>query len=134
MYLMETLDIVHVMLALKMMVIVTLITSVIIVSYVVQRIVQSHLVFNQTQIVVMKQLFGMKIFVHPIIHVHLVKVIVILMMNARMVYFVDQKIVKVHHQWIVVNLKVIHYRGSSNSVEIHPKIFAYYSKPHYLNL
>ena len=97
MYLMETLDIVHVMLALKMMVIVTLITSVIIVSYVVQRIVQSHLVFNQTQIVVMKQLFGMKIFVHPIIHVHLVKVIVILMMNAKMVYSVDRKIVKVHH-------------------------------------
>ena len=94
---METLDIVHVMLALKMMVIVTLITSVIIVSYVVQRIVQSHLVFNQIQIVVMKQLFGMKIFAHPIIHVHLVKVIVILMMNAKMVYSVDRKIVKVHH-------------------------------------
>ena len=106
---METLDIVHVMLALKMMVIVTLITSVIIVSYVVQRIVQSHLVFNQTQIVVMKQLFGMKIFVHPIIHVHLVKVIVILMMNARMVCIVDQKIVNHNHQWIVVSQKVIKY-------------------------
>ena len=109
MYLMETLVIVHVIPALNFMEIVTLIISVKQVLYVVQRIVQSHLVLIGTQIVVMMQLLGTKIFAHWIILVNLEKVIVILMMNARMVYFVDQKIVKIHHQWIVVSLKVIHY-------------------------
>ena len=51
----------------------------------------------------------MKIFALLMIHVNLAKVIVILMMNARMVYIVDQKIVNHNHQWIVVSLKVIHY-------------------------
>ena len=109
MYLMETLVIVHVIPALNLMEIVTLIISVKLVLYVVQRIVQSHLVLIGTQIVVMMQLLGTKIFAHLIILVNLEKVIVILLMNARMVYFVDQKIVKIHHQWIVVSLKVIHY-------------------------
>ena len=109
MYLMETLVIVHVIPALNLMEIVTLIISVKLVLYVVQRIVQSHLVLIGTQIVVMMQLLGTKIFAHLIILVNLEKVIVILLMNARMVYFVDQKIVKIHHQWIVVSLKVINY-------------------------
>ena len=109
MYLMETLVIAHVIPALNLMEIVTLIISVKLVLYVVQRIVQSHLVLIGTQIVVMMQLLGTKIFAHLIILVNLEKVIVILLMNARMVYFVDQKIVKIHHQWIVVSLKVIHY-------------------------
>ena len=56
MYLMETLVIVHVIPALNLMEIVTLIISVKLVLYVVQRIVQSHLVLMQTQIVVMMQL------------------------------------------------------------------------------
>ena len=109
MYLMETLDIVHVMHVLIMMEIVTLITSVKMVLYVDQRIVHSHLVLILKQIVVMMQMFGMKIFAHMIIHVNLMKEIVILMMSAMMVYFVDQKIVNRNHQWIVVSLKVIHY-------------------------
>ena len=106
---METLVIVHVIPALNLMEIVTLIISVKLVLYVVQRIVQSHLVLIGTQIVVMVQLLGTKIFAHLIVLVNLEKVIVILLMNARMVYFVDQKIVKIHHQWIVVSLKVINY-------------------------
>ena len=106
---METLVIVHVIPALNFMEIVTLIISVKQVLYVVQRIVQSHLVLIGTQIVVMMQLLGTKIFAHLIILVNLEKVIVILLMNARMVYFVDLKIAKIHHQWIVVSLKVIHY-------------------------
>ena len=115
MYLMETLVIVHVIPALNLMEIVTLIISVKLVLYVVQRIVQSHLVLIGTQIVVMMQLLGTKIFAHLIILVNLEKVIVILLMNARMVYFVDQKIVKIHHQWIAVSLKVIIYLFTTRS-------------------
>ena len=73
--------------------IVMLMMSVKMVLLVDQTIVQLHLVLTLKLIVVINQLLEMNIFVHLEFLVEKMKEIVMLMMNVRMVFIVDQTIV-----------------------------------------
>ena len=75
---------------------VTLMTNVRKVSDVEQTIVQFHLDLKLIQIVVILQLLGMMIFAQLINLVKSMKGTVILMMNAKAIYFVDQIIALIH--------------------------------------
>ena len=66
------------------------------VKYVDQAIVQLHLDLTHTQIAVLMHLLEQRIFAQLKNLVEQGKVIVILMMNAMTIYFVDQIIVQIH--------------------------------------
>ena len=78
--------------------------SVKMVLFVERIIVQLHLVLTQNLIVVINQLQEMIIFAHLYVRVQKMKEIVMLMMNVKMVIFVDQTIVQPH---LVLPLKSI---------------------------
>ena len=107
---MEKMDSVLAINAQNLMGIVTLTTNVDMVSDVDQTIAQLHLDLMHTQIVVMMQLLDLRISANLMNLVKLMKVTVILMMNAKAISFVDQTIVLAHlvfHlQLTVVNQKV----------------------------
>ena len=100
----EKLDSVIVTLVLKMKVVVVLMMSVRMVSYVDLIIVQLHLVLTLKLIVVINQLLEMNIFVHLEFLVKIMREIAILMMSVMMVFFVGQTIVYLH---LVLTLKLI---------------------------
>ena len=102
--LLKKLDFAFATFVLKMKEIVTFMTSVKMVLYVDQTIVQLHLVLTQKLIVVINQLLDMKIFVHLEFLVEKMKEIVMLMMSVKMVLLVDQTIVQLH---LVLTLKLI---------------------------
>ena len=78
--------------------IVTLMMNVRMVFFVDQTIVQNPLAFILNLIAVMSHLWEMKIFVHQLILVLLMKEIVILTMNALITFFVILQVV-VQHIW-----------------------------------
>ena len=86
----EKLDSVIVTLVLKMKVVVVLMMSVRMVSYVDLIIVQLHLVLTLKLIVVINQLLEMNIFVHLEFLVKIMREIVILIVNAKAITFADQ--------------------------------------------
>ena len=89
---------------LKMKEIVTFMTSVKMVLFVDQTIVQLHLVLTQKLIVVINQHLEMKIFVHLEFLAKKMKEIVTFMMSVKMVLLVDQTIVQLH---LVLTQKLI---------------------------
>ena len=93
---MEMMNSAIVTLVLKMKEIVILMMSVKMVFFVDQTIAQLHLGLTLKLIVVINQLLEMNIFVHLEFLVELMKEIVMLMMSVKMVFFVDQTIVKFH--------------------------------------
>ena len=110
---MEELDSVLAILVQILKVTVTLMTNVKKVLGADQKIVFLHLDLIHAQIVVMMQLLDQKIFAQLMSLVNLMKGTVILMMNAKVICFVDQIIVLLyldfHLQVTAVKQKVIRY-------------------------
>ena len=100
--LLKKLDFAFATFVLKMKEIVTFMTSVKMVLFVDQTIVQLHLVLTQKLIVVINQHLEMKIFVHLEFLAKKMKEIVTFMMSVKMVLFVDQTIVQLR---LVLTLK-----------------------------